>query len=467
MKYEQALAFIHQTEKFGSKPGLERIRALLALMDDPQEKLRFIHLAGTNGKGSTAALLAAMLERAGYRTGMYISPYVTDFRERIRVNGRYIAKEELAAAVEALLPRIAELTAAGHSHPTEFELITAVGFAYFLQKGCDFVVLETGLGGRFDATNVISRNEAAVITSISYDHTAILGDTLDKIAFEKCGILKPGSVCITYPEQPAAALSVIARRAREEGLELVVPDLSQLQVKDSTLAQTRFTYRGEDYTLKLAGEHQVKNALCAIETVRALQRRGIVQLTAGQMREAIAGCTFAGRMEVVNAAMERDLPRIVFDGAHNLSGITALAAAMDRYFTGGRVHVLMGMLADKTYAQCIPKIAARASRFAALAPRSPRALPAAECAACAAPVCADSRAFSDFDQALCFALDGLAAGDTLLICGSLYLIADMRRIVFARLGTSEDEEGDTRETQGETMDSARQAGAGKGAKNAD
>lgn len=434
MTYEQALQFIHGTEKFGSKPGLERIRALLKLMGDPQEKLRFIHLAGTNGKGSTAALIAAMLEQAGYITGMYISPFVTDFRERIRVGGVYIGKQELADEVAALLPLIERLIAMGYVHPTEFEIITAIGFSYFLKQGCQFVVLETGLGGRFDATNVIRRNEAAVITSISYDHMAILGDTLDQIAFEKCGILKKGSVCITYPEQAHQALDVIRRRTAQEGLELVIPDLSALTVHCREIGHTRFTYRGVCYNLPLMGAHQVKNALCAIETVTTLKQRGVLEVSAAQMRAGIAGCVFPGRLEVLSPDEERGRPRIVFDGAHNLDGVSALAQAMEDYFTAGRVHVIMGMLADKTYRQCIPLIASRADRFAAVSPRNPRALPADQCAHTAALVCRDTGAFDQFDQVLGWALRGLGAKDTLLICGSLYLIADMRGEVFDYFG---------------------------------
>ncbi len=432
MTYEDALLFIHKTEKFGSKPGLSRIKALLGLLGNPEKACRCIHIAGTNGKGSTTALLSAMLEQAGYKTGMYISPYVTDFRERIRVNGEYIKKEELARQVEALLPLIDTLMKNGHIHPTEFEIITAIAFSYFAKKQCDFVVLETGLGGRFDATNAISSNEAAVITSISYDHMAILGDTLEKIAFEKCGILKKGSFLVTYPEQEREALDMIRLRAKEEGLPLIIPDIGEMSILKREIGKTRFRYKGFESDLSLMGDHQVKNAITAIETIWALQKRGRLSITDDEMARGISACVFEGRLEVLEA--DKGRPRVVFDGGHNPAGIAALAQAADTYFTGGKLHVMMGMLADKTYDTCIPMIAKRASRYIAVSPRNPRALCEKDNAQAAKKVCADVIAEHDFNKALTLALEGLDKGDTLLICGSLYLIADMRHIVFNRFG---------------------------------
>ena len=242
MTYEEALQKINSRLLFGIKPGLERIEALCKKLGDPQKKPRFVHVAGTNGKGTTCTLIASVLKAAGYRTGLYTSPYVLDFRERFRIDGEMIPEAELIEEVKRVSSVADELEAAGDT-VTEFEFITALAFDWFAQRDCDFVVLEVGLGGRFDATNVIDTPEAAAIASISLDHTAILGDTYAKIAFEKAGIIKKGGDVVLYPVQDPSVFETIESACNERGAHLHIPDEKNMQVNGTALAGTALTWR--------------------------------------------------------------------------------------------------------------------------------------------------------------------------------------------------------------------------------
>ncbi|MBQ3423683.1 MAG: bifunctional folylpolyglutamate synthase/dihydrofolate synthase, partial [Clostridia bacterium] len=269
MDIQEALAYIDGTQWFGSKPGLSRTEALLEKLGRPQDGLKFVHIAGTNGKGSCAAMLASVLRAAGYRTGLYTSPYLFRFHERMQVNGEQISDGELAELVTRLRP-LAEAMA---DHHTEFELITAAALRWFADRRCDIVVLEVGLGGRLDATNVIAAPEAAVLMNIGLDHTAVLGDTLEQIAAEKAGILKPGCEAVAY-QQRESVREVFRRKAREVGAGLRVADFSRLEPEFDSLEGQSFLYKGEPYALSLLGEHQLRNAAVVLETVELLRARG-------------------------------------------------------------------------------------------------------------------------------------------------------------------------------------------------
>ena len=270
MNYEQAMEYIHAVQWAGHKPGLTRTRTLLAALGDPHKKLQFVHVAGTNGKGSTAAMLAAVLQAAGYTTGLFTSPFLEQFAERMQVNGQPIPDTELAAACETLQPCIAAMD----DQPTEFELVTAAAMLWFQRRGCDIVVLEVGLGGRLDATNVIGAPACAVITNIGLDHTEILGDTLAQIAREKAGILKPGTCAVSYP-QTAEVRAVLHETCARLDIPLTEADADAIEpLRDSVDGQT-FSYRGAVYDLPLLGRHQLRNAAVALETVAALRTRGL------------------------------------------------------------------------------------------------------------------------------------------------------------------------------------------------
>ncbi|MFT9056531.1 MAG: folylpolyglutamate synthase/dihydrofolate synthase family protein [Ethanoligenens sp.] len=422
MTYQEALAYIHSTLRFGSQPGLSRIARLLEQTGNPQNRLRFVHVAGTNGKGSTSAAIAAALREAGYRTGLYISPYIEDFCERIQIDGRYIAYQELADELEQLLPY---LNTGEEEHPTEFEIITALAFAYFARHSCDVVVLEVGLGGRFDATNIIHTPFASVITSISLDHTAILGGTLEKIAFEKSGIIKPGGVTITSPGQAPAVLDVISKCCAERGNALHIPQIERVEIKQESIDGTKLCYGGQPLTIPLCGRHQISNFLTAYETLRVLNTRGL-DISMQKAVDGMARVTFPARMERLHTR-----PLILLDGAHNPAGTAALADAIKRFLAEKPITVIMGMLADKDYAKGIGNIAPLATRFIAVRPDSPRALDSCATARTASAFCANTSYFDVLEDAFTDALAHTGADDVLLICGSLYLAGPMRRIVRA------------------------------------
>ena len=239
MNYTGSVEYIHSLLRFGIKPGLERISELLSLLGNPQEKVKAIHIAGTNGKGSTSTMTANILKNAGYRTGLFTSPYVINFRERIRINGEMIPEDALAETVSRVKEKIDILNEQG-TEITEFEAITAAAYLYFAEEGCDFAVMETGLGGRFDATNVITKPAICIITSISFDHTDILGDSLEKIAFEKCGIIKRNCPVVTSENQSSEAMQVIKKTCEEKSSPLFITDPQKATVISDTLGKTVF-----------------------------------------------------------------------------------------------------------------------------------------------------------------------------------------------------------------------------------
>lgn len=420
MTYQEALAYIHSTLRFGSRPGLARIMRLLKQIGNPQNRLRFVHVAGTNGKGSTSTAIAAALREEGYHTGLYISPFIEDFCERIQIDGQMIAHEELADELSRLLPHLDQ---EDYEHPTEFELITALAFAYFARHACDVVVLEVGLGGRFDATNIIDTPLVSVITSISLDHTAILGDTVEQIAFEKCGIIKAGGVTVTSPEQATGAQNVISRICSERGNPLIIPNLKQAHIQQEDLSGTKLIYKDQPLSIPLCGHHQVINFLTAYEAICALNTRGLT-IPLQKAADGMAHVSFPARMERLH-----DQPLILLDGAHNPAGTAALADTIRRFLANRRLTVIMGMLADKEYRKGIGHIAPLASRFLAVRPDSPRALDPQETARVASTFCAESRACATLEEAFNDAWAHRVSSDVILVCGSLYLAGPMRRLI--------------------------------------
>ena len=306
MTIEEARALIRGVEWRGSRPGLSRVRELLHRIGDPQDTLQFVHIAGTNGKGSTAAMLAAVLQAAGYTTGLFTSPFLEQFAERMQVNGQPIPDAELAAACETLQPCIAAMD----DQPTEFELVTAAAMLWFQRRGCDIVVLEVGLGGRLDATNVIGAPACAVITNIGLDHTEILGDTLAQIAREKAGILKPGTRAVSYPQMPEVR-AVLHEVCAQHGIPLTEADADAIEPLHDSIDGQTFSYRGAVYDLPLLGRHQLRNAAVALETVAALRARGW-RIPDAAVHAGLAQVRWPARFEVLRRA-----PWFVLDGGHN------------------------------------------------------------------------------------------------------------------------------------------------------
>lgn len=414
---EQAIAWFHSAGRFPGAPGLVRITALMERLGNPQDRLRFVHIAGTNGKGSTAAMTAAVLFSAGYRTGLYTSPFLERFRERIRVDGEPVAPEALVRCARRVRGAVEAMEREGLESPGEFEEITAAGFLAFEEAKCDFVVLETGLGGRFDATNVIRSPLAAAITSISLDHTALLGNTVEEIAFEKCGILKPGSRAVMSPDQPEGAAAVIRRECAGRGIPLACPDREALRVLQIGLDGTEFEYRGRQYRLPLLGPHQIGNALTALELAEALRAAG-VEIPEEAASRGLASVSWPGRLELLS----RRGPAILLDTAHNPGGMAALCAALDLYFPGVRPVAVMGMYADKDYEKCISMLAPRCGRFIAVSAVGPRALPPEECARAAARFCAGTEVSGALPAALERGKSLAGTEGLLLLCGSIALV---------------------------------------------
>ncbi len=425
MTYEQALRYTHSLLRFGMKPGLERIRELLDRLGNPHKGLRVVHVAGTNGKGSTCAMLSSILKSAGYRTGLFISPYVIDFRERIQVDGGMIAKEDFAR-IAARVRAEADGMAQSGKGPTEFEFITAAAFAYFSERRCDAVVLETGLGGRYDSTNVVECPLVSVITSISLDHTDILGDTVEQIAGEKAGIIKKNGLCVTCPDQDPAALGVIMEAAAKQDAIVCLPSFQALSVVREGLDGTDAIWKGERLHIPFCGHFQLSNALCAIETAERLSTRGL-PVAQEAIRSGIAAASMPARMEWMS-----DNPPILVDGTHNPGGAKAMADVFHTHLGEKKAVAIWGMLRDKNYEAVIGSLAPFVAQAYAVSPDNPRALPAEELARClkahgvpSTPAVVNRELVANAVQR--------AAGRPVVVLGSFYLAAQMRPIVEAFL----------------------------------
>lgn len=418
MTYQEALTYIHSISWRGSKPGLERISGMMEQLGNVQEDLKFIHIAGTNGKGSVSAMLSSVLTAAGYRTGLFISPYIMRFNERMQVNGVPISDEELAEIIAEVQP-VAESMA---ERPTEFEIITAAAFLWFARQKCDIVVLETGLGGRLDATNLISKNVCAVITNLGMDHTEYLGNTLGEIAGEKCGILKPGCPVVAYRSAPEA-MKVIRARAKELECPVRTADFGKIKALSADLQGQTFQYKQfPELTVHLLGAHQLKNAAVALETISVLRKAGW-EIPDEAVVQGMDATRWPGRFEVL-----QDNPLVIVDGAHNPQGVESLIAAVKEYLPGQHIVCVTGVLADKDWKPMMDRLKTVVSDFVAVTPDSPRALGNVRLARYLTDREHWVSVADDVEKGLTGALErAKATGGMVLACGSLYMAADVRR----------------------------------------
>lgn len=375
MNYKEARVYLDEVSKYGSVLGLESMRELLHRLGDPQNELKFIHISGTNGKGSVLAYLSTILSGAGYRTGRYISPTLFSYRERIQVDGEYIEKESLACHVTAIAAAAEDMQKAGLPSPTVFEIETALAFLYFKEKRCDIVTLEVGCGGLLDATNVITTTVMEVIASISMDHTDLLGDTLAKIAAQKAGIIKPDTMVVSA-QQKSEAAQVIEDTCKEQHCTLQMVDESKISNVHYGAEGQTFSYKTwENVAISLAGSYQIKNAALALEGVEALRKLGYA-LSDQQVREGLLHTAWRGRF----TTLRRD-PTVIIDGAHNPAAALELKESLERYFPGKTLYFVMGMFKDKDYAQVIDLTAPLARHIITVeTPGNPRAMPARELA---------------------------------------------------------------------------------------
>lgn len=408
-----AIAYIHAHKKHPGSGGLSRMRDLLEKCNNPQNGMRFVHIAGTNGKGSVSAMTESVLRSCGYRTGLFTSPYLRAFHERIRVCGKPIPPRALARLVKKIRP----IADAMKTPPTEFELITAIGFLYFKEQKCDVVVLEVGLGGRLDPTNVIDSPSISVITGIAMDHTEVLGDTVEKIAAEKAGIIKHGTP-VVWGGEHMAARRVIEAAAEEIGATFVAAEDTPVQNATFTLSGVTMDYGAwRGVQMPLLGIYQAKNLATVLKSVEILQRRGF-DLPEARVREGLSSVRWQGRFEKL-----REHPQVFFDGAHNPEGIAAAKESIECYFPGEKILILTGVMADKDHGEMVRSLAPIAERvFTVTPPDNPRALPAAEYAAEWQAAGVPATAYGRVDDAVSAALSAAKeTGQPLFVLGSLYL----------------------------------------------
>ncbi|MCI9598119.1 MAG: bifunctional folylpolyglutamate synthase/dihydrofolate synthase [Firmicutes bacterium] len=420
-----AIEKIHGFDRFGSVLGLERMNLLLEKLRHPEQGLRVIHVAGTNGKGSVCRYLYEALQENGYQAGMYISPFIQSFHERIQFDGEFITDQELERHTDQVVEKAGEMVKEGFDSPTEFEVVTAIAFLYFAAKKADFVILEVGLGGIGDSTNVVEKPLISVITSISYDHMQQLGNTLEQIAGEKAGIIKEGVPVVSNVEQSEAA-AVIARRAYEKGCVLYDATKLKYGIREESAAGTLFDMEiyGTDYSemrISMAGRHQVENAKTALIALEILRKRGIIKVMRNKLYQGMEKARQPGRFEIFG-----EKPVVILDGAHNEAGAKALRQAMERYYKGQEILVVAGMLADKETEKIAEHFRAISNQFIATQPDNPRKLPAAELADLLKQDGRSCETAKNADAAFTMAMDRKPCPDVVLFAGSLYLIGEIR-----------------------------------------
>lgn len=425
MNYKEAIEYIESTGKFGINLGLLRIERLCELLGNPEKKLKVIHVAGTNGKGSTTTFISSVLKSQGYNVGIYTSPYIERFTERIKINDTEISENDVAKLVNEMMPYIEVLVEEGLSHPTEFEIITAAAFKYFYDNNVDFVVLEVGLGGRYDATNVVTPI-LSVITTISLDHVNILGDTLGKIAFEKAGIIKENIPVVVYPQEKEA-MDVLTKVITEKKVSAhFVSDITYDIISD-TKDGIVFNARGEteyrNLTIHLLGIHQVINALTALKSIETIKSMGY-EISEEAVYGGFENAVWPGRFEILS-----ENPYIVLDGGHNIQGIKALANGAKRYFSGKKIRVVCGMLRDKNYEEMLEVLATISSDFITVTPNNPRALGSEELKNVIEKMGKNAIAAESIKEAVEIGVSTLRDDEVLLFCGSLYMIGEARTII--------------------------------------
>ena len=420
MTYDEALAYIHSVCWKGSRPGLARITELCFRLGDPQKKLKFIHVTGTNGKGSTCSMLDSVLRAAGYKTGLFTSPYVKFFNERMQVGGHNVSDERLAYVTSLVKPHADAMADA----PTEFELITAIAFVLFALEECDVVILEAGMGGRLDSTNVIEKSLLSVITGVALEHTEYLGDTLEKIAFEKANIAKAGCPVLyggLDVSENGDAYRVIRAHTEALGCPLFTVDYDALNVKQATLDGTLLDYKEfKDIRLSLLGLYQPENCAKVLEAVTVLRSLGLV-IDDAAIKNGLAAAVWHARFEKL-----METPLVLYDGAHNPDGVKVASATLAHYFGTKKVNILTGVMADKDYPRMVSMLAPLASKVFAVTPDNPRALDAAALAAQFQRHGISATPFERLPDAVAAAIRESRESGTPLVClGSLYMYAEV------------------------------------------
>lgn len=423
MTREEAMKFIQDSQKFGSRLGLERIEKLCELLGNPQDELKFVHIAGTNGKGSTSVFINNILIDAGYKTGLYTSPYIYDFNERIQINNQNITDEDLTEIMSEIAEKVDIMITEGDEYPTEFELITAAAFLYFKRKNCDIVVLEVGLGGIYDATNIIKSNELSVITSIDLDHTEYLGNTIAEVAKNKCGIIKENTNVLSYMYQKDEALSVIEETAQYMNSSFTVAEEKDLEIKDVSLSGNKFFYDGCDYETNLIGIYQIYNAITAINAAKILDKNGWV-ISAENIENGIRTAKWPARFEIL-----RKSPVVIADGSHNSDGMRAFVETAKKILNGKKVIAILGMLKDKDYDYCMKELSSVCDTVVITEVDNPRRETAENLTLCAQKYFKTVHTQKENHLAVQSALSLAKEDDAIIAVGSLYMMENIKKSV--------------------------------------
>ncbi len=420
MDYREAIRFISEIPWTERKKGLGRIKSLLGLLGNPQDSLRFVHIAGTNGKGSTAAMLASIFKASGLKTGLFTSPHLVKYNERIRIDNEDISDDNLAEIITLIETK----TDMMEETPTEFEILTAAGMLWFAQNSCDVVVLEVGLGGEFDSTNIIKNKELAIITAIGYDHTAILGDTIEEIAAAKAGIITEGCDVVLY-RQAERIMGVIRNKCEEKNARLHISNTDSLELIESNTAYQCFktAYLADPAVLTLTGKFQIQNALVVLEACRVLRERGIA-IEDKDILKGLRDVRWYSRFEILSHS-----PVFILDGAHNDHGINAIVDSLSAMFPERRIIYILGVLSDKNVDKMLEKLYTNAGCFITLTPDSERAMSAELLAEKIKRAGFDAWNYINVDEAVKNAYR--LAGEDGVICslGSLYLAGRVRGAV--------------------------------------
>ena len=429
MDFEESVKYITEYPRFKKNPSLDGIKALLSALGNPENRIKTINVAGTNGKGSTVAMLASVLSTAGYKTGRYVSPFVLEFRERMMINGKMIGRKRLAKIMSTVREHADALREQG-TVLNAFEVTTAAALLWFAEEECDVVVLEAGIGGRLDATNAVPEPILQIITAVGLDHTAQLGSTVAEITAEKCGIMRPGCTLLTCPNQNAEAKAVMINKCAELEATFVMGSAGKGRIVAQSAEGTDLLVGKTELAIPFGGEHQINNALTVVSAVDILREKGFA-ISDEQLIEGIAAAKFPARFEVCS----KD-PLVILDGAHNPHAAAALASGIKKFLPEKRT-LLCGMMADKDCAGVMSTLAPLFERVIAVPVQSPRAISPAELAALAAPYCKSVFTAENAAQALDAALAALNPGEALVVAGSLYLASELRPQLMRFKGKSE------------------------------
>ncbi len=416
---EENEKYLEQLRLVGSRFGTDCEKELLSLLGNPQDKLRFIHVAGTNGKGSFCSMMSSVLQKQGYKVGLYTSPYIVVFNDRIRINGLPIAEDD----INDLFLRVRQKADTMKTPPSSFDFITAAAFLWFYETKCDIVVLEVGLGGRYDSTNVIKNSLLSVITGIAFDHTEILGDTIEKIAWEKAGIIKENCPAL-YGGNDEKALNVIKNECEEKHSELTVKNPDSLKILSTTLDGTEFEFDGKEYFIRLLGLYQPANAATVLAAIDVLRKHGF-EISETAVKDGLSSAVWQARFEKI-----ADEPVVLYDGGHNPQGVRAAVESVRAYFGDKKINLLVGILADKAHGEMAEELAKIADRVICIAPPSPRARPAEALAEEFCEAGANARAANSIKEGVKIAL---SYKKPVLVIGSLYSYNDVSESVRSTL----------------------------------